>query len=90
MGREEDGEERATLRKGEAMLRLAASWVTGFSWSRRGRGWGDRCWRCQGSPLVVSSPLLLQLHRGDGSDVDQELVARVGVQLQEEGTQSQA
>ena len=51
---EEDGEERATLGK---VAMLGASWSTGFSWSRRGRGWGDRCWRCQGGPLVVSSSL---------------------------------
>ena len=41
-----------------------------------------------GGQQPFSSALLLQLHHGGGGEHDQELVARVGVQLQE-GTQSQ-
>ena len=41
-----------------------------------------------GGQQLFASALLLQLHHGGGGEHDQELVARVGVQLQE-GTQSQ-
>ena len=43
-----------------------------------------------GGQQLFASALLLQLHHGGGGEHDQELVARVGVQLQMEGTQSQA
>ena len=43
-----------------------------------------------GGQQLFASALLLQLHHGGGGEHDQELVARVGVQMQMEGTQSQA
>ena len=43
-----------------------------------------------GGQQPFSSALLLQLHHGGGGEHDQELVARVGVQLQKERTQSRA
>ena len=41
-----------------------------------------------GGQQLFASALLMQLHHGGSGEHDQELVARVGVQLQE-GTQSQ-
>ena len=43
-----------------------------------------------GGQQPFSSALLLQLHHGGGGELAQELVARVGVQLQKERTQSRA
>ena len=43
-----------------------------------------------GGQQLFASALLLQLLHGGGGELDQELVARLGVQMQKEGTQSQA
>ena len=94
-------DDRGSLARDMTLRRPVEGDGDGRKMGKRGRRWGR--WPCWGPAGALASAwgmgggaakivpwMPLQLHHSGRGEVDQELVARVGVQLQKEGTQSQA